>query len=360
LGNGITKIYSLPSNVFSSNSLVVHVDGIYQQPGLNFTANVSTLEFFTAPSANAEIIVQNSTPVIDLESRWYAPFSQNITADGSSYHYQLAGNIAGQNSLIVHVNRIYQIPGVSFVANNTHISFYSPPAVTSEINLQHSGTLIAAGGGGGGSQVIVSGNAPANPIEGDLWLDNDNGKLSVYLANGWVEVGGSSSLFTANDFVIVGGIECAGNITTGNLIAVHGIYTDKLFYANGAPYVISGVGGNATVSSNITLTTGAIIGNPAGISVNTSAVAIDQFGAADIRTAKYIISVTQSNEYQATEALITHNGAQSQLVTYGTVYTGNSQLMTFSTGISSNNVVLYGTGSGSGNVVKLQKTYVKV
>jgi hypothetical protein len=245
LGNGVTTVYSLPSNVFSSNSLVVHIDGIYQQPGLNFTANLSTLTFFTAPSANAEIIVQNSTPVINLESKWYAPFSQNITADGTSYHYSLSSNIAGQNSLIVHVDGIYQVPGVSFVANSSHISFYAPPAVSSEVNLQHSGTLIAAvgGGGGGGAQVVVSGNAPANPQEGDLWLDNDNGKLSVYLANGWVEVGGSSSLFTANDFVTVGGIDCAGNITTGNLVAVHGVYTNKLFYANGAPYVIGSVGG---------------------------------------------------------------------------------------------------------------------
>jgi hypothetical protein len=230
--------------------LVVHVDGIYQLPGINFTANADYVTFVGAPAANAEIIIQNTTPVIDLESRWYWPFSQNITADGTNVNYVLSGNIAGQNSLLIHIDGIYQIPGVNFSANSTYISFYNPPVANSEITVQHSGTLIAASGGNatGGAQVAVSATAPLNPQEGDLWLDSDNGKLAVYLANGWIEVGGSSTLFTANDFIVAGGIDTEGNIRANNFLANVAVYASQYFYSNGTPF-IGGAGLNGATGA---------------------------------------------------------------------------------------------------------------
>jgi hypothetical protein len=102
-----------------------------------------------------------------------------------------------------------------------------------------------------------------------------------------------------------------------------------------------------------------ITADPSAIVVNTSAVGIDQFSVNDVRTAKYVISVSRGSQYQATEAMLVHNGTQTQLVTYADLYTGNA-LMTFSANINSSTVTLYGTGSGSGNAVKLQKIYVKV
>jgi len=44
-------------------------------------------------------------------------------------------------------------------------------------------------GGGSGGGVTVSSTAPASPSEGDLWLDSDDGKLSVY----YTDPGGGSS-----------------------------------------------------------------------------------------------------------------------------------------------------------------------
>ena len=99
--------------------------------------------------------------------------------------------------------------------------------------------------------------------------------------------------------------------------------------------------------------------DPAGISVNTSATEIDGFAITDIRTAKYVISVSRASEYQATEAMLIHNGTTAQLVTYASILTGNT-LMTFSANISNSRAVIYGTGTAAGNTVKLQKTYVKV
>jgi hypothetical protein len=112
-------------------------------------------------------------------------------------------------------------------------------------------------------------------------------------------------------------------------------------------------------SFNNTLGDTVVSGNT-GIAVNTTTTVIDSFPTTTYRTAKYVISVTGPSNYQASEAMIVHDGSQAQLVTYATMYTGANAVMTFSANIVSNVVTLWGTGAASGNTVKLQKTYVRV
>jgi hypothetical protein len=59
------------------------------------------------------------------------------------------------------------------------------------------------------------------------------------------------------------------------------------------------------------------------------------------------------------EAMMIHDNSQAQLVTYASIYTGNV-LMTFTANIVSGHARLYGIGQTAGNMVKLQRTYVKV
>ena len=106
--------------------------------------------------------------------------------------------------------------------------------------------------------------------------------------------------------------------------------------------------------------TNALVADPSGITVANVAYSIDSFSTTNYRTAKYIISVTNGSSYQATEAMLVHDGTTPQLVTYATVFTGSAQIMSFSANISSNTVNVYGTGVGTVNTVKLQRTYVKV
>jgi len=46
---------------------MVHVDGIYQIPGVNFTANAEWINFSAAPDANAEIVIQSYTSALLAE-----------------------------------------------------------------------------------------------------------------------------------------------------------------------------------------------------------------------------------------------------------------------------------------------------
>jgi hypothetical protein len=98
----------------------------------------------------------------------------------------------------------------------------------------------------------------------------------------------------------------------------------------------------------------------AGVSVGTSATTIDQFEISKYRTGKYILSITNESQYQASEVMIVHNGTISYIVTYGTIYTGASQLVNFTSSISSGNVLLTGISASGTSTVKLQKNYIVV
>jgi hypothetical protein len=58
-GDGTSTGFYLSANIASASQLVALVDGIYQIPDVNFTANTSWINFFEAPVSGAEITVQS-------------------------------------------------------------------------------------------------------------------------------------------------------------------------------------------------------------------------------------------------------------------------------------------------------------
>jgi hypothetical protein len=177
-----------------------------------------------------------------------------------------------------------------------------------------------------------------------------DGFVDAFTANG-----------TANLFTL------SGNTLSSysTIVFVDGVYqipgTD--FTTNGAQLVFaSAPDANAeVVAQSFNNTIGdSIVANPPLTTVANTATVIDTFSASVYRTAKYVISVTGAGEYQSTEALMVHDGNTAQLVTYATIYTGNAAIMTFASNVAAGQVRLLGTGTVSGNTVKLQSTYVKV
>jgi hypothetical protein len=120
-----------------------------------------------------------------------------------------------------------------------------------------------------------------------------------------------------------------------------------------------GVGGNLYVGGIISQQNSALVYDQSGLSVGTSAVSIDTFSATTYRTAKYIISVTNSGltQYQATELLLVQDGTTPYLQDVS-VFTGAAALMTFTASIATNVVTLYATGANVSNSVKVQKIYI--
>lgn len=94
-------------------------------------------------------------------------------------------------------------------------------------------------------------------------------------------------------------------------------------------------------------------------SSNTDLLTINTFNKTVYRTAKYIIQANTSDSYAASEALVIHDGTTAYVTEYGTLYSNNN-LYTVSSDISSNDVRLNVTPTGSGTTFKVKRIAIKV
>lgn len=59
-----------------------------------------------------------------------------------------------------------------------------------------------------------------------------------------------------------------------------------------------------------------------------------------IRSAKYLVQLSQVSNFQVAELLIIHDGSSASIIEYGNISTGNTVVASFSTGITSGNMYL--------------------
>ncbi|MEI6420878.1 MAG: hypothetical protein WCP55_01580 [Lentisphaerota bacterium] len=154
----------------------------------------------------------------------------------------------------------------------------------------------------------------------------------------------------------------SGVTTVTNTVGVSSTLTGALQVGGGAG--IGGglyVGGISTFTNNVVVSSSAIVYNQTGISVDTVATSIDTFALATYRSAKYVLTVSNSGNttYQSTEVLVIHDGTTPYLQDVS-VFTTASPIMTFTVIVNSGNIVLQGTGTVTGNTVKVQKIYTTV
>ena len=103
----------------------------------------------------------------------------------------------------------------------------------------------------------------------------------------------------------------------------------------------------------------------AGVTVTTSntdvdsaSESIDTFAHASFRAAKYVILIDDNakTETGVTEALVVHDGTNAFVTQYGTLQTGNNDMITLSAAISGSNVVLSAAGLTPNLSLKIHKT----
>ena len=291
----------------------------------------------------------------------------------------LNGNVNGVNTeftlqsesttaaTIVSINGVIQIPVLAYDVNLDLLTFTEAPALGDIIDVRCLATTT----------VLKS-------------LASANGLNQVIVDNTGVQIWSGSSV-TTQQF----SIDTSGDATFERSILVKQYATfDKDVTINGNLTVKGGSSGtitigdatgdnvvfNADVNSSVipntndtfdlgstsqgwaNVYTNKIVAIGAGTSVGTSAVVIDSFAKATYRTAKYVLSVSNSGtgEYETTEVLVIHNDTTATRTQYGTVYTGSASLGSVTVAVNGANVELSYTGVAAGNVVKVQTTYVKV
>ena len=107
----------------------------------------------------------------------------------------------------------------------------------------------------------------------------------------------------------------------------------------------------ADATAGVTVTT-------SNTDVDSASESIDTFAHASFRAAKYLIIIDDNakTETGVTEALVVHDGSSAFVTQYGTINTGNNDMITLSAEISGSNVVLSAAGLTPNLSLKIHKT----
>jgi len=260
------------------------------------------------------------------------------------------------------------------------------------------GALQVVGGVGIGRNLYVGGTTF---LAGDLYVDGTQfsvssstiatGDKAIYLSTGsttaisatdsGIAIGPQTSTYASFLFDGVESFKSAASIvpatsSTYNLgspeLTWGTIYTDS-FSIKGTTASTStetgaitisggvGIGGDLNLGGNLVVHNSAIVHDQTAITVSTSIVTLDTFDLTKYRSAKYVISVSNSGlgQFQTSEVLLIHNDTDS-FINHTSISSADSPLMSFTTLVSGVNVLLKGIGSSNSNKVKIQKIYITV
>ncbi len=315
------------TNAFS----VIQVTG---QSTLTANSNTAALTIASGSGITLSSSTISNTLTISATSYPYSPakLNQLFNANGSNTTFGLS-DYASATDLLVTIDGIIQTPTTNYTVSGLNLTFDTAPPAGAVIEVRTFGNYVNQQGftnqftGTGYTSAFTLGGTP---------ISANNLMVSI---NGAVK-----TPFT--DFTLNG-----TTLSFNSTPALNSVISVQSFNNT--------LGASASFDS---FGATSIYSNSPNINFNAQSYPIDSFPVTTYRTAKYIISVTASNDsvFQATEALLVHDGVTPQLVTYGTVYTGLTPIITFSASITSGTVTLYGIGTVANNNVKLQKTYVPV
>ena len=107
----------------------------------------------------------------------------------------------------------------------------------------------------------------------------------------------------------------------------------------------------ADATAGVTVTT-------SNTDVDSASESIDSFAHASFRAAKYLIIIDDNakTETGVAEALVVHNGTNAFVAQYGTINTGNNDMITLSAAIDGSNLVLSAAGLTPNLSLKIHKT----
>jgi hypothetical protein len=351
LSSGFTAGAKLQIN--SNDSIILPVGTSGQRPATpvagmtRYNSTLNQLEFW------------NGSQWASTETVFTLITDQQFTGDGTTTNFVL--NAASTtNSTIVSINGVVQIPGLAYSVAGTTLQFSGAPLTTDVIDARVLVTTQTISG-------LASPNGFNQIIPDDTALQVWTGLTSS--TNTWKFDGATGALLPVGAGRDIGSpTAIVDNIYASNVVISGGSISGVSFSLSaadntpiGAVTPSTGKFTTAEATTTLTLSGGApLVVTDTGTSFGTTATVIDSFPLATYRTAKYIVSVSNGSSYQAAEVLVVHDGSLAYVTTYAVLSSTGVTIATFTVDVLSGNILLKATGTGAGNVAKVQKIYIAV
>ena len=177
-------------------------------------------------------------------------------------------------------------------------------------------------------------------------IDLDSQSLTIAGTTNEIETSASGQTITVglpNDVTISNDLIVTGDLTVDTDTLVVDKANNRVGVGIAAPLETLHVDGAIRIDGVSNLETAST-----SLSTTTQS-AIDTFATTKFRSCKYTVQATDtvSSEYQVVEVLLIHDGTTAYVTTYGVMFTGTAELVTFDADINSGNVRLLATGASA-------------
>ena len=309
----------------------------------------------------------------------------NITSVGTLTSLAVTGNITSANLSTGNITATGSISvGSNLSVSNTFTTqnlvvtglFNSGNLTMSKLNV---GQIEIANTSIVSSQVIsfISGSSaiklpvggvsvrPSIPQAGEIRYNSDANTIEFYNGTTWVDFtntissqnfygDGTNTVYTLTQSTTSIGVLVSINGTVQQPDIAYTVSGNQITFVE-IPQSTDRIDVRFLAASTVNSQDSSVM-TPSNVAVSTGTVTVDTWDYTQYRSAKYVISSANLVDAQITELLVIHNGSTSFLSTIGNLRTGTNAL-TFSTTISSGNVLLQAVGTTASNQLRIQKTY---
>ena len=311
-----------------------------------------TLHSFTGTGSQTAFVTSN-TAISDAQI-----YINGVLLDAGDYSIAANGNITfGVAPLLNDEIRVY--------AFTTDVSVFSLAAlgidnhdeitVDSSGNVTLTGTLTLASDPTANLHAATKQYVDAQITSQDLDVAGDTGtgaidldsqSLTIAGTTNEIETSASGQTITVglpNDVTIGNDLIVTGDLTVDTDTLVVDKTNDRVGVGIATPLETLHVDGAIRIDGVSNLETAST-----SLSTTTQS-AIDTFATTKFRSCKYTVQATDtvSSEYQVVEVLLIHDGTTAYVTTYGVMFTGSAELVTFDADINSGNVRLLATGASA-------------
>ena len=177
-------------------------------------------------------------------------------------------------------------------------------------------------------------------------IDLDSQSLTIAGTTNEIETSASGQTITVglpNDVTIGNDLIVTGDLTVDTDTLVVDKANDRVGVGIATPLETLHVDGAIRIDGVSNLETAST-----SLSTTTQS-AIDTFATTKFRSCKYTVQATDtvSSEYQVVEVLLIHDGTTAYVTTYGVMFTGSAEIVSFDADINSGNVRLLATGASA-------------